>query len=75
MGRIRRSCPTEGMNARVLDGMARDRPSPYGDDAIIVINLENLENPASDDLHDDGNPLACACGMRGPSPYGQWHVF
>ena len=20
--------------------------------------------------HGEGNPLACACGMRGPSPYG-----
>ena len=21
-------------------------------------------------MHGEGNPLACACGMRGPSPYG-----
>ena len=27
--RIRRSCPTEGMRARVPQGTARDRPSPY----------------------------------------------
>ena len=22
-------------------------------------------------MHGEGNPLACACGMRGPSPYGK----
>ena len=22
-------------------------------------------------MHGAGNPLACACGMRGPSPYGK----
>ena len=29
----------------------------------------------SHQLHGEGNPLGCACGMRGPSPYGKRHAF
>ena len=36
--------------------MAKDRPSPYG-------NCKGTDG--------EGNPLACACGIRGPSPYGE----
>ena len=25
--------------------------------------------------HSKGNPLACACGMRGPTPYGEGNRF
>ena len=26
-------------------------------------------------MHCEGNPLACACGMRGPKPYGEVPFF
>ena len=39
-------------------------------DIQIVYENEFFENNEVIRSHGEGNPLACACGMRGPSPYG-----
>ena len=35
--------------------------------AIDIKDLKDLR-------HGEGNPLGCACGMRGPSPYGNMEM-
>ena len=52
--------------------MARDRPSPYDEGGVFYRSagacpprvLECADNG-------EGNPLACAYGIRGPKPYGE----
>ena len=53
--------------------MARDRPSPYGAGAFFYRSAgacppRALDSSCASD--GEGNPLGCACGIRGPSPYG-----
>ena len=78
--------------------MARDRPSPYGEEkasgrpqhgegqalALRGGGRFSTQNPSRyrsagacppRSQHGAGNPLACACGMRGPKPYGKVNVY
>ena len=48
--------------------MARDRPSPYGEEGVFYRSAGACP-PRS--LHGEGNPLGCACGNRGPKPYDE----
>ena len=54
-------------------GTARDRPSPYGERGGFGYRRAGACPPRS--VHGAGNPLACACGIRGPSPYGERAVL
>ena len=49
--------------------MARDRPSPYVKRRRFFHRSAGACPPRS--LHGEGNPLGCACGIRGPSPYDE----
>ena len=46
---------------------------PFGLGGFCAIRSAGACPPRS--VPGEGNPLACACGMRGPSPYGKGGVF
>ena len=49
--------------------VVRARLSPNGQDQAILPYRAWRANDG------EGNPLACACGMRGPKPYGEVPFF
>ena len=52
--------------------MARDRPSPYGEGPFFFRSAGACPPRALNCADDgEGNPLACADGMRGPSRYDE----
>ena len=59
--------------------LARDRPSPYDERRFFHRSAGACPPRALDCacMHDgEGNPLACACGIRGPKPYDEgWRFF
>ena len=69
-GPVPRDCPVDR-------SMARDRPSPY-DEGVAFFNRSAGACPprlSGGPQHGEGNPLGCACGIRGPSPYVKGAAF
>ena len=57
--------------------MARDRPSPYGEGVAFFYRSAGACPPrlSGRPQPGEGNPLGCACGIRGPSPYVKGRRF
>ena len=77
----RHSGPTDLKRTRdvfsVARAMARDRPSPYGEGWRFFYRSAGACPPRTLECADDGegNPLGCACGIRGPKLYGEGVPF
>ena len=59
--------------ARRTSGPVARGPVPR--DRTTYAKTARQPRPFPRSRHSEGNPLACACGMRGPKPYGKQHAF